>query len=81
MPLRHTLMGDVQTSVKDFSLLEQLVWKERISNIDVYYEKHISNSSLIVYCNLRIKYNFFFLTLSVSPAKELLMQRIQIKID
>jgi len=43
MSPRHTLLGDIETSVKDFSLLEQLVLKDGISNIDAYYEKHICN--------------------------------------
>lgn len=81
MSLRQTLLGDIQISAKDFSLLEQFSLKDGISNRDVHYEKHICNSSVIVCCKLSIKPNFFFLALSVSPVKELLVQCIQIKID
>lgn len=78
MSLRHTLLGDIQTSVKDFSLLEHLGLKNGISNRDVYYEKHIHNSS-VVCCKLSIKPKLFFSP--VSPVKEVLMQHIQIRID
>lgn len=59
MSLRHTLLGDIQTSVKDFALLEQLGLKDGISNRDVYYEKHICNSSVIICFKLSIKPKFF----------------------
>lgn len=59
MSLKHTLLGDIQTSVKDLSLLEHLGLKNGISNRDVYYEKHIHNSS-VVCCKLNIKPKLFF---------------------
>lgn len=59
MSLRHTLLGDIQISVKDFALLKELGLKDGISNRDVYYEKHISNSSVIVCFKLSIKPKFF----------------------
>lgn len=60
MFLRHTLPGDIQTSAKDLSLLEQLDLKNGISKRDVYHEKHIHNSSVVVCCKLSIKPKLFF---------------------